>query len=594
MKRALPLLLLVPLAVGVLVVVSQLGHWLASPDPVRRVDVIVVTSGAPDQRVPAAVRHLRAGNGPVVWVLDKDGEVLRTRDQITRYASEHGADGRVRFVGRSESVLGDARAVRAYVIAQRLDVRRIGVITAPWQVARVRVAFERTLGARVSVWTDGSRYDADGWWRHRRAVTVQEAAKTAATLAVLGPQPANETSRPPASLALRALLGGFVGAAVAGALCRPLARRLRLVSVPRLWRSHSEPTPMLGGVALLVGLVCGAIAGGGIRLGPAGAVAAAGIGALALVGLVDDLSHLGQWTRLAWAGGAGLLAWLLGLRVAAFRDGEIATVGNALLTVLWFVGVTYAVGILDHVDGATAGVGLVSAATIAVIGAMSGQFVVAVAAAALAGACLGFLVHNFPPARLFMGDMGALAIGFALAALALALTPRQAPPLSLFVPVLALGVPIFDTTLVTISRMRAGLTPGTGGTDHTSHRLLARGYSARSTFAVLVGAQVIGGGLAVAVAQSQRGLAYAVVVLAAAVGGGALIVFLRLPIYRPAAHTGFTGEVTPVLDSALDALRSFDEAASRTGLSSTDPAAIRSIREGARRLEAIRSRLGDR
>src|SRR5207245_2294613 len=230
-------------------------------------------------------------------------------------------------------------------------------------------------------------------------------------------------------LPLRALVGAFVVAAIVGAACRRIAHRLGLVAVPRLWRSHAMPTPMLGGLAILLGIGAGGLAAGGIRIGGLGAVAAAGVIVLGLVGFVDDIAGLGPGTRLAWAAVAGTGAWLLGLRVDLFRNATGAEFVDGLLTVLWFVGVTHALNVLDHIDGATAGVGAASAATIAAVAAIGGQFVVAAAAAAVAGACLGYLVHNFPPARLFMGDMGALALGFALAALALGLKPHQHVPL---------------------------------------------------------------------------------------------------------------------------------------------------------------------
>jgi UDP-GlcNAc:undecaprenyl-phosphate GlcNAc-1-phosphate transferase len=246
---------------------------------------------------------------------------------------------------------------------------------------------------------------------------------------------------------------------------------------------------------------------------------------------------------------------------------------------------------LDNVDGVSAGVAAVSAATVTIVAVSSGQFVVAVAAAALAGACLGYLVHNFPPARLFMGDMGALAVGFALASLTLALRPKQTSPLSIVVAILALGVPIFDTTLVTVSRLRAGLSPSTGGTDHTSHRLLERGYSLRSVLGVLVAAQVVLGGLAVALAVSSRGVGWAIAAVAALVGLGALAVSLRLSVWTPPVHAEVSEDVRHALARALEAIRAFEQSATDSGLVLSDPVTVRALREGTRRLEAMHTRL---
>jgi UDP-GlcNAc:undecaprenyl-phosphate GlcNAc-1-phosphate transferase len=254
--------------------------------------------------------------------------------------------------------------------------------------------------------------------------------------------------------------------------------------------------------------------------------------------------------------------------------------------------VTHALNVLDHIDGATAGVGAVSAATIAAVAAVGGQFVVAAAAAAVAGACLGYLVHNFPPARLFMGDMGALALGFALAALALGLKPHQHVPLSAFVPVLALGVPIFDTTVVTISRIRAGRSPLVGGTDHVSHRLRARGLSLRGVVGVLVGAQLVLGVVAYAVAVAPRAVGWSLVGVTAVVAVAGVVFFLGQPEWTPPAEEELSRDVRIALARALDAIAMFEDAAASSGLAGADPATMRALREGARRLDTVQTRIG--
>jgi hypothetical protein len=222
---------------------------------------------------------------------------------------------------------------------------------------------------------------------------------------------------------------------------------------------------------------------------------------------------------------------------------------------------------------------------------VGGQYLVAAAAAAVAGACLGYLVHNFPPARLFMGDMGALALGFALAALALGLTPHQRVPLSAAVPVLALGVPIFDTTLVTISRLRAGRSPLVGGTDHLSHRLLARGFSLRVALAVLVGGQLALGVLAFVVAVAPRTVGWALVGLVAVASALALRFFLRLPEWTPPIHQELSRDVRLALARAIDSLEMFEDAAKASGLAGADQATMRAVRASARRLGGIGGRL---
>jgi UDP-GlcNAc:undecaprenyl-phosphate GlcNAc-1-phosphate transferase len=593
MKRFVPIVLAVPVIAGLGVVGGLLGHWLSVPDPVHKVDAIVVTSGDAEKRVPAALALVRRGvSRTLVVALWSRGPVLDEQARIRDYVGRHASSPTtVEFVGPSRSVLAEAKAVRRYAGRARPGWQTLAVVDVPWQAARVRLAFERSLpGVDVSVWSDGSRYRASRWWRTARGTTLIEGAKTAATLAILGPLPASPGQRAPATLPLRALAGGLVVAALAGAGCRRLARRLGLVAVPRLWRTHATPTPMLGGLAILLGIAAGVLTAGGIRLGALGAVAAAGVVVLALVGFVDDVAGLGAGSRVAWAAVAGAVAWLLGLRVDLFRNATGAELGDGVLTVLWFVAITHALNLLDHIDGATAGVGAVSAATIAAVAAAGGQFVVAGAAAAVAGACLGYLVHNFPPARLFMGDMGALALGFALAALALGLKPHQRIPLSAFVPVFALAVPIFDTTVVTVSRLRAGRKPHVGGTDHVSHRLLVRGLSVREAVGVLVAAQVALGAAAFAVAVAPHVVGWAVVAVAAVAGIAALVFFLGQPEWTPPAHEELSRDVRIAMARALDAIAMFEQAATATGLAGADPGMMRALRDGTRRLDAIRSR----
>lgn len=590
-RRALPLVLLLPLLVAAAIVARNLGFWLSSPDAKAPVDVIVVASGDPEQRVPAALDLADDGLADEVWVMAEDGPVVDAAGNIESYAERRRFAGTVRVIGGSAGVYSDAHIVRGRIERSSEHVDRIAVVTAPTLVARTRIAYGRTLGIQVRVWDDGSPYDAARWWRSDQFGTAIEAVKTAAMLALLGPLPEQFGERPSPTIPIRAVIGGALGALLAGYACRPLARRLGMVSLPRMWRAHSEPTPMLGGLAILAGLAVGVIAGGGVSVGGLGVVAAGGVGILALVGFVDDVAGLPAWSRLGWTALAAAAAWLLGLRVELFTTGGPLELVDLGLTLLWFVGITHAVNFLDNVDGATAGVAAVSSATVAVVAVTGGQFVVAVAAAALAGACLGYLVHNFPPARLFMGDMGALAVGFALASLTLALRPTQTPPLSIGVAVLALGVPIFDMTLVTISRLRARSSPAKGGTDHTAHRLLERGYSLRKVVLTLVGAQLVLGGLAVALAVSLRSVGWAIAVLAAVLGPAALVVMLRLRPWTPPAHAEASEEVRHALGRALEAIRAFEQTANQAGLDLSDPVTARALREGTRRLEAMHARL---
>jgi UDP-GlcNAc:undecaprenyl-phosphate GlcNAc-1-phosphate transferase len=587
-KKVLPLVVLVALVVGGVFVAANLARWLGTPDTRRKVDVIVVPAGKPDVRVEEAVDLLERGEARTIWVVaSSDGPVLHERKAIASYAASRGVKkDEIEVLNRtSKTLVRDALLVAR---KERHEERRLGkqlslaVVTSPLEIARTRLVFSRQTGHRVSVWSDKSRF-ARAW-----VGLASESARVLSAVALLGPGPELRSAKVPVRLPLRGAAGGFLLAMLVGAACRPLARRLGFVSVPRLLRAHSTPTPMLGGLAVLAGLAGGVIAAGGVRLGALGAAAAAGVVVISVVGLVDDITGLGAGARIIWATLAGSAAWLLGLRALVFPGGGVGDVGNALLTILWFVAVNVAVNWLDNLDGVTGGVGAAAAGAIAVAAMLSGQFVVAIVAAAVAGACLGYLVHNFPPARLFMGDMGASGIGFALAALGLALKTKSGPPLSMAAPVIALGVPAFDMALVTISRIAAGGSPSVGGTDHTAHRLLARGLSVRQSAAFMWGAQVVLGVMAVVVARSQGVLGWVVFVGVVLGGIASLAVFLRMAPWTPPHQLEASEDVVNAVHRAMRALRSLEEAVGDEAWRLSDPRAARSAQETLKRLERVR------
>jgi UDP-GlcNAc:undecaprenyl-phosphate GlcNAc-1-phosphate transferase len=592
-KQLLPIVLLVAVAVAGMYVWTNLAGWLASPDRLHAVDVVVVPAGDPDVRVPRSVALLNK-HASEVWVIPSgSGPVLREIDAIAAYAKRSGHADDVKVLPRrSRSLVKDARyiATRLHRLEREGDVRiTLAVLSSPLEIARTRLVFERETDSDVAAWRDGSRGGVRNW-----QALVGESARVLATLAVLGPGTALAPGQGvPASLPLRAFAGGALVAFAVGALCRPLARRLGLVAIPRLWRAHTTPTPMLGGLAIIAGLGGGIVAAGGVRLGAVGAAAAAGVIVVAVVGLIDDIAGLGTRVRLLWAAGAGTVAWLLGLRAQMVSPGATASdLVNALATVLWFVGVTQALNFFDNLDGTTGGVAALSAGAIAVAAALGGQSVVAVAAAALAGGSLGYLVHNVHPARLFMGDMGALGLGFTLAALGLALKPQAGPPLSMFVPLLAIGIPIFDIVLVVITRIARGSSPAIGGTDHGAHRLLARGMTVRQSAAFLWGAQAVLGLAAVALARTA-GLGIGIALTAAVMAGGvvALVVFARMEPWRPPTQMQASAEVVDAVERAMRALRHLEDAVGEEAWRLSNPRAARSTQETLKRLERVHTLL---
>lgn len=283
------------------------------------------------------------------------------------------------------------------------------------------------------------------------------------------------------TIGLLGQLGLFAGSAAISVVLVPLAIR---VAVNRGWldnpggrKRHQQATPYLGGVAILLAFSTTVLLAMAIWPPRSNAeelvVILAGAVVLSLFGLWDDLraGGLPVWVRLgAMTGAAGAL-YAVGVHIQVF---DIAAV-NLLLTVVWVLGITNAMNLLDNMDGLSAGIAAIAALWFFVIAVATGQFLVAALAAALAGCAVGFLRHNSHPARIYMGDAGSLFLGFMLAAIGIKLRFPAPENVSAFVPPLVLAVPITDTALVVVSRLRNGRSPFKGGRDHLSHRLVRLG-----------------------------------------------------------------------------------------------------------------------
>jgi UDP-GlcNAc:undecaprenyl-phosphate GlcNAc-1-phosphate transferase len=281
----------------------------------------------------------------------------------------------------------------------------------------------------------------------------------------------------------------FIATTALGLAFVPLALRVALrfgvFDHPGGYKQQESPVPYLGGVAIIVAFSLAVVTASLIRppvagFGELAVILGAAVG-LGLVGLADDLTGLPLSPRLlAMFASVGAL-WAAGVQVQLFDNALI----DFLIMALWVVGITNAFNLLDNMDGLSAGTAVVASVSFFVIAAANGQFLVAALAVALAGAAIGFLRHNRYPAKIYMGDAGSLFLGFMLAVIGVKLrfdAPRQ---VTAFVPLLVLGVPIFDTVLVVYTRIREGRNPFLGGRDHTSHRLSRLGMGVRGAVALL-------------------------------------------------------------------------------------------------------------
>lgn len=286
---------------------------------------------------------------------------------------------------------------------------------------------------------------------------------------------------------------------------RALALRVGMVDLPGPRKVHLSPIPLLGGLAIYGAVVLAILftfSGPALRQ-----IVGILIGAtvVAAVGILDDRGWLHHQVKLFIAMPLAafiLLATGIHAQVLEFLlRGRAGYILDSILTVFFVVGITASFSILDHMDGLCAGVAATASIFFALLAYLNGQTLVATLAAAVLGASTGFLRWNFKPAKIFMGDGGAMFLGFLMATLGLKLRVEQANHISAWLaPLLILGVTIFDTTLVTISRSRRGLLPfATPGKDHAAHRLANLGLGHRGAVVSMYILGLLSGGAAILV-----------------------------------------------------------------------------------------------
>jgi UDP-GlcNAc:undecaprenyl-phosphate/decaprenyl-phosphate GlcNAc-1-phosphate transferase len=303
---------------------------------------------------------------------------------------------------------------------------------------------------------------------------------------------------------------------------RALAIRVGMVDLPGPRKVHLKPIPLLGGLAIYGGVMLAILLAfdGPARAQSFGIVTGATL--VAIVGFLDDRGLLHHQVKLFLGMPlAGVILLATGVRAnvcSVILGGATGFWLDAALTLVWVVGITASFSILDHMDGLCAGVAAMASVFFAMLAYLNGQTVVTMLAAATLGAASGFLRWNFKPAKIFMGDGGAMFLGFLMATLGLKLRLEHSTNLAGWLaPVLILSATIFDTTLVTISRSRRGLVPfATPGKDHSAHRLANLGLGQRGAVLVmyLVGAVCGSAGVLVTYLSTGKAAILAVVVLA--------------------------------------------------------------------------------
>jgi UDP-GlcNAc:undecaprenyl-phosphate GlcNAc-1-phosphate transferase len=307
-------------------------------------------------------------------------------------------------------------------------------------------------------------------------------------------------------------IGGIslVTAAFLTYVVRGFARRYGFVAKPKTDRWHKRPTAMLGGVAIFAATIL--ISTIFLPVTPQLLVILGASSFLFLVGLIDDLLNIKPYQKL--------IGQLIGATIVVGMGLRMPLTGYELvdiwITVFWLIGITNAINLLDNMDGLAAGIAAVAAISLAFGLGANGQLNEALFVTVFIGALLGFLIFNFNPASIFMGDCGSMFVGFLLSS-SVMLSEFGGRSRGIFtilaVPVLILFVPIFDTTFVTILRKLWGRKASQGGRDHTSHRLVALGLSERSAVLMIYGFAVLAGILSLLVGRLQTSQSLALIAL---------------------------------------------------------------------------------
>ncbi len=320
-------------------------------------------------------------------------------------------------------------------------------------------------------------------------------------------------------------MAGFILTFVLAVILVPLVRKLcfkkGLVDVPNNRKIHTKPIPRLGGVAIWISSIAallwfinttdfidvshgfwGIVAGGSLMF---------------LLGIVDDIKNLSARTKLYAQIGITIVAFLLGVRIEALYNPINAQVVSLEIwsfpfTMLWLVGITNAVNFIDGVDGLAGGITTISAVTLGMVAFYTGQPDSAFIAALLAGSTMGFLVYNFYPAKIFMGDSGSLFSGFLLAALSVTGVLKTVT-VTILMPILILAVPILDISYSTFRRLYKGRNPFMADSEHIHHKLLKAGFSQNQTVITLYTLCIGAGSIAIIDKGIYEYRAYAVLVV---------------------------------------------------------------------------------
>lgn len=307
-------------------------------------------------------------------------------------------------------------------------------------------------------------------------------------------------------------------------IMRYVARRYGVVDIPsESHKTHRDPVPYLGGVAIVLGVVIvtymASLASDYSRenflLASSVLIPAIIMG---IVGFVDDLRKLNPWPRF-------IIQSMFGVSISMFLVAT-NTLGSPFgnnwidipLTTLFIVGITNSINFFDNIDGGASGALAIAAIFLFILSLQGSQYLIASLSIVLAGATVGFLFWNKPPARIYMGDAGALFSGILIASLAIRFDPNPIDSIaSIAIPILLLAIPILDTTVAVTSRIRRGVSPFQGGRDHLSHRLMRMKFNKRQTVLILWLSSFLFASFALAISYAGHSIERIITIIAASI-----------------------------------------------------------------------------
>jgi len=293
----------------------------------------------------------------------------------------------------------------------------------------------------------------------------------------------------------------------------PIVRRIAIktgaMDIPKdNRRVHKEPMPLIGGLAIFFAVIIVTL----IFLPLTREIISMIIGSAIIVmgGIIDDYKELSPKKKFLFELIAGIVLIIGGIKIDFITNPfskDIALLDLKWLsipvTLFWIVGITNTLNFIDGLDGLSAGVAMISSLTLMIVAGKFGYSNIIILSAAMAGACLGFLPFNFNPAKIFMGDTGALFLGFMLSAITIEGVMKSVATIAIVAPILILSVPIFDTTFAIFRRLLNGQSIVAADKGHLHHRLLSRGFSQRKSVLILYGISALFGVIAILVSQAN-------------------------------------------------------------------------------------------